>query len=189
MSMHGPTGWGRFGERAGRVGPRARVPPRTARDACNWRSAVQPAGCGSSDPGRSDPREAPRQPWWRQQVSQLGQEELQRRPASGPSSLVTVAIYRLRIGSTDSAATQFRKVKFMDRGVGHEWSGSQVEDRLRPILGWDAAKNELSHKWGEGEVREAVGDAAEQCRLPLPGAGGLGRPSRDAFIDSHTVLE
>lgn len=38
------------------MGPRARVPPRTAQDAYNWRSAVQASGCGSSDPGRLDPR-------------------------------------------------------------------------------------------------------------------------------------
>lgn len=121
VSTHGPAGWGRCGERAGRVGPRAHVPLRTARDACNWRSMMQAAGCRSSDPGRFDPREAPRRRWWRQQVSGLRQEELQRRPASGPSSLVTLAIYSSRIGPTDSAAAQFRKVKFRDWGVEREW--------------------------------------------------------------------
>lgn len=59
VSMHGPAGWGRCGERAGRVGPRTRVPLRIRQAAYNWWNAVQAAGCGSSDSGRFDPREAP----------------------------------------------------------------------------------------------------------------------------------
>lgn len=146
VSLHGPAGWGRCGERAGRVEPRARVSQRIARDACHWRSVVQAAGCRSSDPGRFDPREAPPPRCWRQQVSRLRQEEIQRRPASGTRSLVTLAIYRSRIGSTDSAVTLFRKVKFLDK----EWSvsGGVVGSRtylLKPIQGWDAAEYELSY--------------------------------------------
>lgn len=114
VSLHGPAGWGRCWERVGRVESRAREPLRSGRVACSWRRAVQAAGGWRSAPRRRDPREAPLWWWRRQQVSQLRQEELQRRPASGPSSLVTVAIYRSRIGSTDSAAAQFRKVKFID---------------------------------------------------------------------------
>lgn len=31
-------------------------------------------------------------------------------------------------------------------------------------------------------------DAAKQCQLPPPGAGGLARPTVDAFLGSHIVL-
>lgn len=146
VSLHGPSGWGRCWERAGRVEPPARVPPRSGRAASSWRRAVQAAGGGRSAPRSRDPREAPLSWWRRQQVSVLRREELQRRPASGPSSLATVAIYRSRIGSTESAAAQFRKSEVHRPG---SWGGGVAgsgSDRYRSRAGMPQSVSRVT-KW------------------------------------------
>lgn len=55
VSLHGPAGWGRCWERAGRVEPPARVPRRSGWAVCSWWRAVQAAGGGRSAPRLRDP--------------------------------------------------------------------------------------------------------------------------------------